>query len=275
MTGPALPYPAGARKITTIQEPRLSTESDHLTGTRSFLLVAVASFVIIVAVLGLLQMSGFTQNSWANWLLAGAIGAAAIAVAVFWLVLLPVQRRLDGKGKSMELDVLPVKQGEQVSITDPLTGIMNRHGITVSVLDAMALGERYGYPLSIALLDIDHLRKLNMEYGQDFGDQVLATVAGIIADSLRMPDKVGRFSGHEFLLVLPHTEIDDAAAIAERTRALVADHDFDAGGQRVKLTCSVGVTQYTQSEDIEAMLSRAASGVDAARDKGRNTTVAV
>jgi len=238
------------------------------SSAKEFMLVLAISFISILLALTALSLVGFGVNSMETRLLAAALASVAVAVLVQMLVLQPYKRNGVGAGELVRAKV--AQTGDETTITDPLTGIMNRHGITISVLDAMSLGERYGYPLSIALVDIDHLRKLNIEHGQEFGDQVLATIAGIIADSLRMPDKVGRFSGQQFLIVLPHTTLADAAAIAERTRALIADYDFDAGGQRVKLTASIGVTQYLQNEDLESLLTRAAGGVEQARANGRN-----
>ncbi len=242
-------------------------------GAKEFILIVVISFFSVLAALTILAITGFEGTALASRLLASAIAGVIVGVLVFWLVLLPSS---SGKTSIANSNLpKPAAVGEETSITDPMTGIMNRHGITVSVLDAMSLGERYGYPLSIAMVDIDHLRDLNVEHGQEFGDQVLATIAGIIADSLRMPDKVGRFSGQQFLMVLPHTEAEHATAIADRTRSLIADYDFDAGGQKVKLTSSVGVTQYQQNEDLESLLSRASSGIDEARESGRNTVATV
>jgi len=244
-----------------------------MSGTKSFISAVAISFLSALIVLVALAAAGFHKTSMSSILLASAL----IGVIAGGLT----SRLLSAKPSTVGAKPVPEKTSksfatyDETTITDPLTGILNRYGITISVLDAMSLGERYGHPLSIALLDIDHLRNLNIEHGQDFGDQVLATVAGIIADSLRMPDKVGRFSGQQFLIVLPHTDLADAKAIAERTRALIADYDFDAGGQRVKLTTSVGVTQYNQNEDLESLLSRAGDGIEQARQSGRNAVATV
>lgn len=245
--------------------------SSSTANAKCFIMTVVITFFSVVVALTILSVVGFQENSLSTRLLAAAIAAPIAGVFVNWLV---VSREVaSAESASQKKKDAPV--WEETTITDPLTGIMNRHGITISVLDAMSLGERYGHPLSIALVDIDHLRNLNVEHGQQFGDQVLATIAGIIADSLRMPDKVGRFTGQQFLVVLPHTDIRDATAIAERTRSLIADYDFDAGGQRVKLTASVGVTQYQQNEDLESLLTRAAKGIDLAREAGRNQVATI
>lgn len=239
-----------------------------MSATKSYITAIAISFFSALVILAGLASAGFHQATIPSILLASAVIGVVTGSLVSWL--LPGNKEQGESGSVNTNTPKAYAVSEETTITDPLTGIMNRHGITISVLDAMSLGERYGHPLAIALLDIDHLRNLNIEYGRDFGDQVLATVAGIIADSLRMPDKVGRFMGQQFLIVLPHTDINDAKTIAERTRALIADYDFDAGGQQVKLTTSIGVTQYLQNEDLEALLSRAGEGIEQARQSGRN-----
>ena len=243
-----------------------------MSGTKLFITTVAISFFSALVILVALSTAGFHQATIPSIMLSSAvIGLVTGGLISWWLPAMrsPAEATVPAKKSGAYAD------SDETTITDPLTGIMNRHGITISVLDAMSLGERYGHPLTVALLDIDHLRNLNIEYGRDFGDQVLTTVAGIIADSLRMPDKVGRFMGQQFLIVLPHTDIDDAKSIAERTRALIADYDFDAGGQQVKLTTSVGVTQYQQNEDLESLLSRAGDGIEQARQDGRNKVATI
>ena len=254
--------------------PSLQGEiKSSMSGTKLYIAAVAISFFSALVILAGLSSVGFHQSNVSSILLSSAIIGVVTGSLVSWLL-----TGSTGKTVAANVEASAPKAyalSEETTITDPLTGIMNRHGITISVLDAMSLGERYGHPLTVALLDIDHLRDINVEYGWDFGDQVLATVAGIIADSLRMPDKVGRFMGQQFLIVLPHTDIEDAKAIAERTRALIADYDFDAGGQRVKLTTSIGVTQYQQNEDLESLLSRAGEGIEQAREAGRNKVVTI
>jgi len=244
-----------------------------MSATKLYISAVAISFVSALVILAGLSSVGFHQSALSSIFLSSVIIGIVTGSLVSWLLI-----GREDKSVAVNVNTGTPKAyaiSEETTITDPLTGIMNRHGITISVLDAMSLGERYGHPLTVALLDIDHLRDINVEYGWDFGDQVLATVAGIIADSLRMPDKVGRFMGQQFLIVLPHTDIEDAKAIAERTRALIADYDFDAGGQRVKLTTSIGVTQYQQNEDLESLLSRAGDGIEQAREGGRNKVVTI
>jgi diguanylate cyclase (GGDEF)-like protein len=175
-------------------------------------------------------------------------------------------RRLRGEGDDDDLS--------QMAITDALTRIMNRRGITVGLLDAMAQAERYGTALAIALCDIDRFKAINDEYGHDAGDKVLITVASVLADSLRMPDKVGRYGGEEFLIVLPHTSLMPAKKIIDRIRASVGNARTGVGDKKLKVTISMGVTQFKKGEDLEKLLARADQALYASKQAGRNRVTA-
>lgn len=177
--------------------------------------------------------------------------------------------RVAGIGFGVE----PTEDMSALTVTDKLTHVMNRRGITMGVLEAMAQAERYNTPLSIATVDIDHFQRVNDELGKEAGDKVLADLAGVLADTLRMPDKVGRYGGEEFLVVLPHTSLTQARKIAERVCSAVGNSKL-GNGKRVNLTVSVGVTQYTKGADLEHLLTRANAAVQEAKRDGGNRVVA-
>ena len=127
----------------------------------------------------------------------------------------------------------------------------------------------------IAKIDLDELKQVNEQFGNDTGDRVLAGVAAVVTDALRMPDKVGRYDDDEFVVVMPQTRRDDAERIARRLCGLIAEQEFDVDGSSTRVTASVGVTEYHQGEDIESLLTRVQKGVDASRDAGRNRATAV
>ena len=175
-------------------------------------------------------------------------------------------RRLRGEGEDEDLS--------HAAITDPLTRIMNRRGITVGLLDAMAHAERYRTPLTVAMADIDLLKEINASYGRGGGDRVLKDVAGVLADALRMPDKVGRYGGEEFLIVLPHTSLVQGKKIVERIRNSVSKWDFEVGSKKIRLTISIGVAQYKVGEDLEQLMSHTSKALQEAKQGGRNKVVA-
>ena len=222
--------------------------------------VAAVTFVSAAVLLGIMSGLGYGIQSVPAALLAAVLLAVAIAPSVYWLVFLPARRA--GADE-------PAADLSAVTVTDPLTHVMNRRGITMGVLEAMAQAERYNTPLSVAMVDIDHFQRINDEFGNQVGDKMLADLAAVLADSLRMPDKVGRYEGEEFMVVLPHTPLAEARKIAERIRANVANAKLSANGKRTALTVSIGVTQYAKGADLELLWSRAAAAVaEAKRDDG-------
>jgi diguanylate cyclase (GGDEF)-like protein len=221
------------------------------------------SAVVLLGVLGGLDAD--LRNPLAVFLIAALLAAVA-APCVYWLCG-PALRREDVARE-------PTPDMSALTVTDPLTHVMNRRGITMGVLEAMAQAERYNTPLSVAVVDVDGFARVNEEHGKSTGDKVLADLAGVLADTLRMPDKVGRYDGEEFLAVLPHTGITPAKKIAERIRSAVHGAKLGNNGKRVNLTVSVGVTQYTKGADLEHLLSRAHAAVEAAKRDGGNRVVA-
>ncbi|MHB8622409.1 MAG: GGDEF domain-containing protein [Sulfuricaulis sp.] len=196
--------------------------------------------------------------------------AAVIAPPIYWLVLSPIRqeyvRRLRAEGEIEEMS--------RMAITDPLTHIMNRRGITVGLLDAMAQAERYRTPLTIAMADVDLLKEVNATYGREAGDRVLKDLSAIFSEALRMPDKVGRYGGEEFLILLPHTGLAPGRKIVDRIRASVSKWDFDLGSRKIRLTISIGVTQFKSGEDLEQLMSHASKALNEAKQGGRNMVVA-
>jgi len=202
-----------------------------------------------------------------------AYGAILTAASVAVIVVLVLAAGHDFHAERTTSDTK--SSGEDFSVTDPLTRTPNRLGITISIMDAMALGERYGNPLSVAKLDLDHLDNINKKYGKDAGDRILAGVAEVITDALRMPDKTGRYDDDEFVLVMPQTEIDDAYKIVDRVNSLIAKQKFDLDGDSASITTSVGVTEYSQGDDLESLLTRVQKGVDDSRNAGRDRVTRV
>lgn len=150
--------------------------------------------------------------------------------------------------------------------TDPLTGIANRRR-TMLVLDrAIAEARLDGRPLSIAMFDIDHFKRINDRYGHHGGDAVLRRVAGDAGGVLRRGDTIGRIGGEEFVMILPGATAQTAMAVAERARAAIV-----AGGDDPRVTISVGVAELLLDESVETLLHRTDQALYAAKDGGRNT----
>jgi diguanylate cyclase (GGDEF)-like protein len=228
--------------------------------------IAAIVFISAAILLGALNGLGVESRTALAVVITSALLAAVAAPSVYWLMCAAVRREECGVEAAEDMSVL--------TVTDPLTHVMNRRGITMGVLEAMAQAERYNTPLSVAMVDVDRLQRVNDQFGRSAGDKALADIAGVLADTLRMPDKVGRYGGEEFLLVLPHTGLTQARKIAERIHGGVGNAKLSANGKRVSLTVSIGVTQYTKGKDLEHLLSRANAAVMEAKRDGGNRVVA-
>jgi len=194
---------------------------------------------------------------------------AVIAPFIYVLVLAPLRREYEMR-LAAEHEALSMSQ---LAITDTLTRIMNRRGITMGLLEAMAQAERYGTPLSIAMVDIDHFKRINDRMGHDAGDSVLASLAGVLTEAVRMPDKVGRYGGEEFLIVLPHTTLAAARQIAARMCKTVSERKFRHKEELIEVTVSLGLTQFRKGEDLAQLLARADKALYEAKRGGRNRVV--
>ena len=125
-----------------------------MSGTKLYIAAVAISFISALVILAGLSSVGFHQSTVSSILLSSAIIGVVTGSMISWLLTGTADKTAAGKAGASAPKAYALS--EETTITDPLTGIMNRHGITISVLDAMSLGERYGHPLAEALLDIDH-----------------------------------------------------------------------------------------------------------------------
>lgn len=159
----------------------------------------------------------------------------------------------------------------RLASTDPLTGAFNRREFTALADQESQRANRYNHPLSIMMLDLDHFKKLNDTYGHAAGDKALQRFTTLCCNALRTVDIFGRWGGEEFVALLPETDAEGAAIIAERLRKLVSQSILVYNDQKIQLTTSIGIAQYRSGElTVEGPLSRADSAVYDAKKAGRN-----
>ncbi len=161
---------------------------------------------------------------------------------------------------------------EQLSTTDPLTGLRNRRYMMEMLEKEMQRAERKGTHLSMIMLDIDHFKQVNDRYGHQSGDRVLVDVAGLSSVEMRSYDCAARYGGEEFALVLPETSHDDAISIAERIRSRIQQHPFTGQLKGVRVTVSLGVATYPADfiTSIEDLIREADEALYRAKGAGRN-----
>ncbi len=159
--------------------------------------------------------------------------------------------------------------------TDPLTSIANRRAFFERVDMEMKRMRRTGSPLSILLIDIDHFKKLNDQYGHSFGDRVIIEVARIIATCLRETDMVARLGGEEYGVLLPDTDTQGAFWVAERIRGAIAGHNFSEKEESpIGCTVSIGISDVKSDgvQDSTELYKIADTRLYIAKNTGRNQT---
>lgn len=154
----------------------------------------------------------------------------------------------------------------EISLKDPLTGIFNRRSIGQNLNAIQKSHTHY----ALVLLDLDHFKNINDQYGHDVGDQVLIQVAKTLTDSLRSQDSVGRFGGEEFILILPNNSLEQAMLIAERCRKNVEKMVLRVETQALKITASFGVAISQQNTTKEDVTRQADQALYFAKNNGRN-----
>ncbi len=155
--------------------------------------------------------------------------------------------------------------------TDELTGINNRRHFFMQAERDLSRAQRFGRPLSVMMLDIDHFKKINDTYGHAVGDGVLQAFVKRSLESLRQSDVIGRLGGEEFAVIMPETAQAAAEAAAERLRAHVAERPLIADRAAIPTTVSVGVATFEAGDkSIDKFLHRADVALYRAKNKGRN-----
>lgn len=163
---------------------------------------------------------------------------------------------------------------QRLSQTDDLTQIPNRRSIMDRLTEESLLHKRKKRPLSMALLDIDHFKKINDNFGHHTGDVILSEMAQLLYGMLRDYDAMGRYGGEEFVLVLPETNGEQALKVAERLREAVEKHDFQVNDRNHRITVSLGLACKGESDDTspEELLKEADRCLYLAKASGRNRT---
>lgn len=153
-----------------------------------------------------------------------------------------------------------------LSTTDKLTQAYNRTKFDEIILKEFAFSRRYNKPLSLVMIDIDHFKGINDNFGHNTGDYVLKTVSGIIKDTIRETDYLVRWGGEEFLVVATNMRLEEARELSERIRNEIEKYAFDQG----TVTASLGITQYKTGDTVHTLLQRADAALYLAKNNGRN-----
>jgi len=162
-----------------------------------------------------------------------------------------VRNELDSENINEDVNEDELKQWPNI---DALTRTSNERGLTISILELMALADRYGRNLSIGMIKIDGIDRLEESDAED----VMINTAGLMTESLRMPDRIGRFKDNVFMALLPESDISGAAVVADRLR-----ENLEKGMTNTtdKISVWIGVTEFHRGEDLQSLLDRVESAV--------------
>ncbi len=193
-----------------------------------------------------------------------------------WRLNRELERRVAERTRELEEANLLLEQRarelERLAMTDPLTGLLNRR-----IMDDLARFElkrhaRYPSPVALGFIDVDHFKDVNTRFLLTGGDEVLKSLARILASSVREVDSVGRVGGEEFLVIARETNAEGAHVLAERIRATVANTPITYGGQEIRITVSVGfaVAEVGVPAEYQQMTDLAAAALARTKSDGRN-----
>lgn len=163
-----------------------------------------------------------------------------------------------------------IREVEELSVTDPLTGIYNRKRFDEELGVEIARARRYADPLTLIMFDIDHFKAVNDSHGHAAGDLVLKEIAALVKSMIRSADVFSRWGGEEFLVLLPQTDLDGAYKMADKLRNSICAVSFSGVG---RVTGSFGVTAFTDIDDRDSFLKRVDDALYEAKDAGRNRVV--
>jgi diguanylate cyclase len=174
----------------------------------------------------------------------------------------------------MEQDALIVRENleeqRQKALVDPLTGLPNRAAWSERLEQEVEQWQRHGNSLLIAMLDLDHFKRINDNYGHLAGDRVLKLIASVLRKRIRGSDFIARFGGEEFVLLVPDTPLAAGAKLAEALRAAIEACPFHFKGEPVTVTVSMGMTAFKPGEHSDLVLKRADQALYKAKNAGRN-----
>ena len=248
------------------------THSSALAGGFVLMIVKIALVALLVEafIMWGFYWLGMGLSNWRFALLDAGLLAVTVAVIAYFAFVRPKERQIQAMMAALEEAKL---KAENLSRFDALTGVLSRRAILDAIDDEVDRAKRNGHALTCLMLDLDHFKTINDTHGHQFGDIALHRVAQVVSELCRTNDRLGRYGGEEFLMILPDTRIDGAIRLAERVRLAVAETHLDRLEERI--TLSIGVSEWHPDErSSKTLIARADRALLEAKAAGRNHVVA-
>ncbi len=197
-------------------------------------------------------------------------GADTNAVCPFMDELRPMLGAISKREKAFLAVEQEREQFYRRAVLDMLTGLYNRYYMSAEGAREVQKAVRYDYPLAGIMMDIDHFKAINDTHGHPVGDAILEEIGHIIRQIARDVDIPIRYGGEEFFLILPHTNLNGAAKLAERLRNQIAFHTFRPSGVPIAVTVSGGIAEMEKGDTLSRLVKRADVQLYLAKEGGRN-----
>ena len=236
--------------------------------TRSFVYLSIftmLTYAIDIALLHIYRPQSINLNI--EYLQLAVLALVLVAFSTIGGYISSMRRNLS-ISKSQQTKYIEIIH--EMAIRDELTGLYNRRHVMELLDYEKNRLSRAGGIFCLAMLDIDHFKNINDNYGHQAGDAVLRAIATVIKNTLRNAEFCGRYGGEEFLIVLTQTDIQGALICVERVRTNIENARFPDIDPNFKVTVSIGLSEYQIREDVEKIISRADEALYRAKKCGRN-----
>lgn len=211
------------------------------------------------------------DHRWLLFIMGLGLLLALVAVGLLWLFNRRLIAEIQARMASLERLKLAKDAAMEIAYTDELSGMGNRRAFFERGADMMTLANSDRTLVSMIVIDIDHFKRINDEYGHLVGDEAIRVIAGVILSMSRATDIQGRIGGEEFALMLPHTDLKGGIELAERMRAAIEKTPIDATSGQISMTASFGVSSCSDfKEEINDLVQRADQALYQAKHAGRN-----